>query len=108
MNGATAPTAAPSTSPRFLWVLHLFTTGEIHLSQSATLQPTHNGTGEIYNLSRNSRILKDLQLTLLLSLAEEHSQQIQNRLPLLVGSVMGGAAFLLVVAAIVVVVVYRR
>ncbi|CAG6015166.1 unnamed protein product [Menidia menidia] len=38
---------------------------------------------------------------------EEHSQQIQNRLPLLVGSVMGGAAFLLVVAAIVVVVVFR-
>lgn len=40
--------------------------------------------------------------------AEEHSQQIQTRLPLLVGSVMGGAAFLLVVAAIVVVVVFRR
>uniref|UniRef100_A0AAQ4RSE3 receptor protein-tyrosine kinase n=1 Tax=Gasterosteus aculeatus aculeatus TaxID=481459 RepID=A0AAQ4RSE3_GASAC len=39
---------------------------------------------------------------------EEHSHQIQNRLPLLVGSVMGGAAFLLVVAAIVVVVVFRR
>jgi len=39
---------------------------------------------------------------------EEHSLQIQNRLPLLVGSVMGGAAFLLVVAAIVVVVVFRR
>ncbi|XP_060936680.1 ephrin type-B receptor 5 [Limanda limanda] len=38
---------------------------------------------------------------------EEHSQQIQNRLPLLVGSVMGGAAFLLVVAAIVVVLVFR-
>uniref|UniRef100_A0A667YAK9 receptor protein-tyrosine kinase n=1 Tax=Myripristis murdjan TaxID=586833 RepID=A0A667YAK9_9TELE len=38
---------------------------------------------------------------------EEHSQHIQNRLPLLVGSVMGGAAFLLVVAAIVVVVVFR-
>uniref|UniRef100_A0A3B5AFY9 receptor protein-tyrosine kinase n=1 Tax=Stegastes partitus TaxID=144197 RepID=A0A3B5AFY9_9TELE len=38
---------------------------------------------------------------------EEHSQQIQNRLPLLVGSVMGGAAFLLVVAAIVVVVVFH-
>uniref|UniRef100_A0A8C6NIJ5 receptor protein-tyrosine kinase n=1 Tax=Nothobranchius furzeri TaxID=105023 RepID=A0A8C6NIJ5_NOTFU len=38
---------------------------------------------------------------------EEHSHQIQNRLPLLVGSVMGGAAFLLVVAAIVVVVVFR-
>uniref|UniRef100_A0A3B5MNE8 receptor protein-tyrosine kinase n=1 Tax=Xiphophorus couchianus TaxID=32473 RepID=A0A3B5MNE8_9TELE len=34
---------------------------------------------------------------------EEHSQQIQNRLPLLVGSVMGGAAFLLVVAAIIVI-----
>ncbi|KAF3839628.1 hypothetical protein F7725_018345 [Dissostichus mawsoni] len=38
---------------------------------------------------------------------EEHSHQIKNRLPLLVGSVMGGAAFLLVVAAIVVVVVFR-
>ncbi|XP_067367623.1 ephrin type-B receptor 5 isoform X1 [Channa argus] len=38
---------------------------------------------------------------------EEHSQHAQNRLPLLVGSVMGGAAFLLVVAAIVVVVVFR-
>ncbi|KAG7269332.1 hypothetical protein CRUP_006690, partial [Coryphaenoides rupestris] len=38
---------------------------------------------------------------------EERSQQIQNRLPLLVGSVMGGAAFLLVVATIVVVVVFR-
>ncbi|XP_051920939.1 ephrin type-B receptor 5-like isoform X3 [Hippocampus zosterae] len=38
---------------------------------------------------------------------EEHSQQVQNQLPLLVGSVMGGAAFLLVVAAIVVVVVFR-
>uniref|UniRef100_A0A673AIR5 receptor protein-tyrosine kinase n=1 Tax=Sphaeramia orbicularis TaxID=375764 RepID=A0A673AIR5_9TELE len=43
-----------------------------------------------------------------LPLGREHSQQIQNRLPLLVGSVMGGAAFLLVVAAIVVVVVFRR
>lgn len=39
---------------------------------------------------------------------EEHSQQVQHRLPLLVGSVMGGAAFLLVVSAIVVVVVFRR
>ncbi|XP_024917043.1 ephrin type-B receptor 5 isoform X3 [Cynoglossus semilaevis] len=39
---------------------------------------------------------------------EEQSQQMQTRLPLLVGSVMGGAAFLLVVAAIVVVVVFRR
>ncbi|KAM6967699.1 ephrin type-B receptor 5 [Aplochiton taeniatus] len=38
---------------------------------------------------------------------EERSKQIQNRLPLLVGSVMGGAAFLLVVAAIVVVFVFR-
>uniref|UniRef100_A0A3P8WRX9 receptor protein-tyrosine kinase n=1 Tax=Cynoglossus semilaevis TaxID=244447 RepID=A0A3P8WRX9_CYNSE len=38
---------------------------------------------------------------------EEQSQQMQTRLPLLVGSVMGGAAFLLVVAAIVVVVVFR-
>ncbi|XP_061771359.1 ephrin type-B receptor 5 [Nerophis ophidion] len=38
---------------------------------------------------------------------EEHSQQVQNHLPLLIGSVMGGAAFLLVVAAIVVVVVFR-
>lgn len=44
----------------------------------------------------------------LLSPTEEHSQQIKNHLPLLVGSVMGGAAFLLVVAAIVVVVVFRR
>ena len=40
--------------------------------------------------------------------AEEHSQQIQHRLPLLVGSVMGGAAFLLVVIAIIVVLVFRR
>ncbi|KAG9344922.1 hypothetical protein JZ751_009462 [Albula glossodonta] len=38
---------------------------------------------------------------------EERSKQIQNRLPLLVGSVMGGAAFLLVVAAIVIVFVFR-
>ncbi|TWW79149.1 Ephrin type-B receptor 5 [Takifugu flavidus] len=38
---------------------------------------------------------------------EEHSHQIQNRLPLLVGSIMGGAAFLLVVIAIIVVVVFR-
>uniref|UniRef100_A0AAZ3QM13 receptor protein-tyrosine kinase n=1 Tax=Oncorhynchus tshawytscha TaxID=74940 RepID=A0AAZ3QM13_ONCTS len=38
---------------------------------------------------------------------EESSKQIQNRLPLLVGSVMGGAAFLLVVVAIVVVFVFR-
>ncbi|XP_077576592.1 ephrin type-B receptor 5 isoform X1 [Stigmatopora nigra] len=38
---------------------------------------------------------------------EEHSQQVQSQLPLLVGSVMGGAAFLLVVAAIIVVVVFR-
>lgn len=44
----------------------------------------------------------------LLLLTEEHSHQIQNRLPLLVGSIMGGAAFLLVVTAIVVVVVFRR
>ncbi|KAI4889024.1 hypothetical protein NFI96_006734 [Prochilodus magdalenae] len=39
---------------------------------------------------------------------EEQSRRIQNRLPLLVGSVMGGAAFLLVVAAIVIVFVFRR
>ncbi|XP_072536675.1 ephrin type-B receptor 5 [Salminus brasiliensis] len=38
---------------------------------------------------------------------EEQSRRIQNRLPLLVGSVMGGAAFLLVVAAIVIVFVFR-
>ncbi|XP_059919952.1 ephrin type-B receptor 5 isoform X1 [Gadus macrocephalus] len=38
---------------------------------------------------------------------EERSHQIQNRLPLLIGSVMGGAAFLLVVVAIVVVLVFR-
>uniref|UniRef100_A0A4W5KGV3 Eph receptor B6 n=1 Tax=Hucho hucho TaxID=62062 RepID=A0A4W5KGV3_9TELE len=38
---------------------------------------------------------------------EESSKQIQNRLPLLVGSVMGGAAFLLVIVAIVVVFVFR-
>nr|XP_046155971.1 ephrin type-B receptor 5-like isoform X3 [Oncorhynchus gorbuscha] len=38
---------------------------------------------------------------------EGSSKQIQNRLPLLVGSVMGGAAFLLVVVAIVVVFVFR-
>uniref|UniRef100_A0A3B4H5A7 receptor protein-tyrosine kinase n=1 Tax=Pundamilia nyererei TaxID=303518 RepID=A0A3B4H5A7_9CICH len=43
-----------------------------------------------------------------LPLGNEHSQQIQTRLPLLVGSVMGGAAFLLVVAAIVVVVVFSK
>lgn len=48
------------------------------------------------------------KLSLSLNSSEEHSQQIQNRLPLLVGSVMGGAAFLLVVVAIVVVVVFRR
>lgn len=45
---------------------------------------------------------------MLLFLTEEHSHQIQNRLPLLVGSIMGGAAFLLVVTAIIVVVVFRR
>lgn len=45
---------------------------------------------------------------MLFSSSEEHSHQIQNRLPLLVGSVMGGAAFLLVVTAIIVVVVFRR
>ncbi|KAL2083977.1 hypothetical protein ACEWY4_019495 [Coilia grayii] len=38
---------------------------------------------------------------------EERSKQIQNRLPLLVGSVMGGAAFLLVVAAIIIVFVFK-
>ncbi|XP_060777616.1 ephrin type-B receptor 5 isoform X2 [Neoarius graeffei] len=38
---------------------------------------------------------------------EERSRQIQNRLPLLVGSVMGGAAFLLVVAAVIIVFVFR-
>ncbi|XP_030641448.1 ephrin type-B receptor 5 [Chanos chanos] len=38
---------------------------------------------------------------------EERSKQIQTRLPLLVGSVMGGAAFLLVVVAIVIVFVFR-
>uniref|UniRef100_A0A8C9QYF3 receptor protein-tyrosine kinase n=1 Tax=Scleropages formosus TaxID=113540 RepID=A0A8C9QYF3_SCLFO len=38
---------------------------------------------------------------------EERSKQVQNRLPLLVGSVMGGAAVLLVVAAIVIVFVFR-
>ncbi|KAL7886518.1 hypothetical protein AOLI_G00042390 [Acnodon oligacanthus] len=38
---------------------------------------------------------------------EEQSRRLQNRLPLLVGSVMGGAAFLLVVAAIVIVFVFR-
>uniref|UniRef100_A0A673IGR8 receptor protein-tyrosine kinase n=1 Tax=Sinocyclocheilus rhinocerous TaxID=307959 RepID=A0A673IGR8_9TELE len=34
---------------------------------------------------------------------EEQSKQIQNRLPLMIGSVMGGAAFLLVVIAIIIV-----
>ncbi|XP_051577823.1 ephrin type-B receptor 5-like isoform X1 [Myxocyprinus asiaticus] len=38
---------------------------------------------------------------------EEHSKQIQNRLPLMIGSVMGGAAFLLVVIAIIIVFVFR-
>ncbi|XP_066568499.1 ephrin type-B receptor 5 [Amia ocellicauda] len=38
---------------------------------------------------------------------EEHSQAVHNRLPLLVGSVMGGAAFLLVAAALIVVFVFR-
>ncbi|XP_048117024.1 ephrin type-B receptor 5 isoform X5 [Alosa alosa] len=38
---------------------------------------------------------------------EERSKQIQNRLPLLVGSVMGGAAFLLVVIAIIIVFVFK-
>ncbi|XP_041758704.2 ephrin type-B receptor 5 isoform X3 [Coregonus clupeaformis] len=49
----------------------------------------------------------NLSLFLTFSFSEERSKQIQNRLPLLVGSVMGGAAFLLVVAAIVVVFVFR-
>ncbi|XP_048881127.1 ephrin type-B receptor 5 isoform X2 [Brienomyrus brachyistius] len=39
---------------------------------------------------------------------EERSMQIQNRLPLMVGSVMGGAAFLLVIAAVVIVFMFRR
>ena len=47
-------------------------------------------------------------LLLTFSFSEGSSKQIQNRLPLLVGSVMGGAAFLLVVVAIVVVFVFRR
>uniref|UniRef100_A0A672LSP0 receptor protein-tyrosine kinase n=1 Tax=Sinocyclocheilus grahami TaxID=75366 RepID=A0A672LSP0_SINGR len=34
---------------------------------------------------------------------EEQSKQIQNRLPLMIGSIMGGAAFLLVVTAIIIV-----
>eukprot|EP00064_Thunnus_orientalis_P017340 superscaffoldBa00003657_g17421 len=53
------------------------------------------------------RDVSTADIFLTFSPSEEHSQQIQNRLPLLVGSVMGGAAFLLVVAAIVVVVVFR-
>uniref|UniRef100_A0A8C2BVX2 receptor protein-tyrosine kinase n=1 Tax=Cyprinus carpio TaxID=7962 RepID=A0A8C2BVX2_CYPCA len=39
---------------------------------------------------------------------EEQSKQIQNRLPLMIGSIMGGAAFLLVVIAIIIVFVFRR
>ncbi|RXN28201.1 ephrin type-B receptor 5-like protein [Labeo rohita] len=38
---------------------------------------------------------------------EEQSKQIQNRLPLMIGSIMGGAAFLLVVIAIIIVFVFR-
>lgn len=48
-----------------------------------------------------------LLLLLLLFSVEERSRQIESRLPLLVGSVMGGAAFLLVVVAIVIVFVFR-
>lgn len=49
-----------------------------------------------------------MRLSPLVRYPEERSKQIQNRLPLLVGSVMGGAAFLLVVAAIVIVFVFKR
>ncbi|TRZ01733.1 hypothetical protein DNTS_032283 [Danionella cerebrum] len=39
--------------------------------------------------------------------SEEQSKQIQSRLPLMIGSVMGGAAFLLLVIAIIIVIVFR-
>ncbi|KPP61386.1 ephrin type-B receptor 5-like [Scleropages formosus] len=59
-----------------------------------------------FTRDRDSRAA-NTTLTRSLPPTEERSKQVQNRLPLLVGSVMGGAAVLLVVAAIVIVFVFR-
>ncbi|XP_046897737.1 ephrin type-B receptor 5 isoform X2 [Hypomesus transpacificus] len=80
-------------------------------SETNTVTVNSLAPGSIYAFqirARNERGYGPYSHTIYFTtLALEHSKQIQNRLPLLVGSVMGGAAFLLVVAAIIVVFVFR-
>ncbi|XP_064165430.1 ephrin type-B receptor 5 isoform X2 [Anguilla rostrata] len=81
-------------------------------SETNTITVSSLAPGSIYAFqirARNERGFGPYSQTIYFTTLalEEHSKQIQNRLPLLVGSVMGGAAFLLVVAAIVIVFVFR-
>ncbi|XP_076827021.1 ephrin type-B receptor 5 isoform X2 [Brachyhypopomus gauderio] len=81
-------------------------------SETNTVSVTSLLPGSIYAFqirARNERGFGPYGHTIYFSTTarEENSRQIQNRLPLMVGSVMGGAAFLLVVAAVVVVFVFR-
>lgn len=81
-------------------------------SETNTVTVTALAPGSIYAFqirARNERGFGPYSHTIYFTTLalEERSKQIQNRLPLLIGSVMGGAAFLLVVAAIVVVFVFR-
>ncbi|XP_026854911.2 ephrin type-B receptor 5 [Electrophorus electricus] len=81
-------------------------------SETNTMTVTSLIPGSIYAFqirARNERGFGPYSHTIYFSTMarEENSRQIQNRLPLMVGSVMGGAAFLLVVAAVVVVFVFR-
>uniref|UniRef100_A0A4W4FPD3 receptor protein-tyrosine kinase n=1 Tax=Electrophorus electricus TaxID=8005 RepID=A0A4W4FPD3_ELEEL len=81
-------------------------------SETNTMTVTSLIPGSIYAFqirARNERGFGPYSHTIYFSTMArgmENSRQIQNRLPLMVGSVMGGAAFLLVVAAVVVVFYY--
>ncbi|KAK0147430.1 Ephrin type-B receptor 5 [Merluccius polli] len=97
--------------------LRYYDKGSDEDSATSVFSETNTGTvsalipGSIYAFqirARNERGYGPYSHTIYFTTqALDHSQQIQNRLPLLVGSVMGGAAFLLVVVAIVVVVVFH-
>ncbi|XP_063054864.1 ephrin type-B receptor 5 [Engraulis encrasicolus] len=81
-------------------------------SETNTVTVASLNSGSIYAFqirARNERGYGPYSHTIYFSTLaiEERSRQIQNRLPLLVGSVMGGVAFLLVVAAIIIVFVFK-
>ncbi|XP_069038925.1 ephrin type-B receptor 5 isoform X2 [Lepisosteus oculatus] len=80
------------------------------LSQTNMATVGQLSPGSIYAFqirARNERGYGPYSNTVYFTTLEEHSQALQSHLPLLVGSVMGGAAFLLVAAALVLVFVFR-